>query len=83
VAGFIGFLETQTYCSCHVVRIDFRHSRYKRRTGFYLYLFYGVSFLRERGHWGDQDVDGRIILGGFLKKVGGGGSWGLNGVGSG
>ena len=25
VAGFIGFLETQTYCRCHAVTIEFRH----------------------------------------------------------
>jgi len=29
--------------------------------------------LRERGHWGDQDVDGRIILRWFFRKLGGGG----------
>ena len=29
--------------------------------------------LGERGHWGDQDIDGRIIL---IKEVGGGhGDW--------
>jgi hypothetical protein len=32
--------------------------------------------LRERDHWGDPDVDGRIIL---TQR----GLWGLNGVGSG
>ena len=39
-----------------------------------------VGSLRERGHWGDQEVDGRIIDGssGSWK-----GSWGLDGVGSG
>jgi hypothetical protein len=28
--------------------------------------------LRERGHWGDQDVDGRIILKWIFRKLGGG-----------
>ena len=32
---------------------------------------------RERDHWGDQDVDGRIIL------RSGKGLWGLDGLGSG
>jgi hypothetical protein len=27
----------------------------------------------ERGHWGDQDVDGRIILRWIFRKLGGGG----------
>jgi hypothetical protein len=27
-----------------------------------------LLFLRERDHWGDPDVDGRIILGGILRK---------------
>ena len=32
--------------------------------------------LRERDHWGDQDVDGRIILRLDFQKVGGGrGDW--------
>jgi len=32
--------------------------------------------LRERGHWGDQDVDGRIILRWIFRKFGGGrGDW--------
>ena len=35
--------------------------------------------LRERDHWGDQDVDGRIILRWIFRK----GLWGLDGVGSG
>jgi len=34
-----------------------------------------------RGHWGDQDVDGRIILRWIFRKLEG--SWGLDGVGSG
>jgi hypothetical protein len=34
----------------------------------------------ELGHWGDQDVDGRIILRWIFRKVGGG-SWELDGVG--
>ena len=33
--------------------------------------------LRERDHWGDQDVDGSIILRLIFRK------WGLDGVGSG
>ena len=33
--------------------------------------------LRERDHWGDQDVDGRIILRWIFRK------WELDGVGSG
>jgi hypothetical protein len=35
--------------------------------------------LRERGYWGDQDVDGRIILRWIFRKLEG--SWGLDGVG--
>ena len=31
---------------------------------------------RERGHWGDQDVDGRIILRWIFRKLAGGrGDW--------
>ena len=37
--------------------------------------------LRERDHWGDQDVDGRIILRWIFRKWEG--VWGLDGVGSG
>jgi hypothetical protein len=37
--------------------------------------------LRERGHWGDTDVDGRIILRGIFRKLEG--LWRLYGVGSG
>jgi hypothetical protein len=36
---------------------------------------------RERDHWGDPDVDGRIILRWIFRKWEG--LWGLNGVGSG
>ena len=28
-----------------------------------------VGSLRESGHWGDQDVDGRIILRWFFRKL--------------
>jgi hypothetical protein len=37
--------------------------------------------LRERDHWGDPDVDGRIILRGIFRKWDG--LWGLDGAGSG
>jgi hypothetical protein len=37
--------------------------------------------LRERDHWGDPDVDGRIILRWIFRKWEG--FWGLNGVESG
>jgi hypothetical protein len=37
--------------------------------------------LRERDHWGDPDVDGRIILRGMFRKWEG--LWGLDGAGSG
>jgi hypothetical protein len=37
--------------------------------------------LRERDHWGDPDVDGRIILRRILGR--GRGLWGLDGAGSG
>jgi hypothetical protein len=37
--------------------------------------------MRERGHWGDQDVNGRIILRWIFIKLKG--SLGLDGVGSG
>jgi hypothetical protein len=36
--------------------------------------------LREKGHWGDKDVDGRIILRWIFRKMGG--SWGMDEVGS-
>ena len=40
---------------------------------------YWWGSLRERGHWGDQDVDGRIILRWILRElegvVGTGWSW--------
>jgi hypothetical protein len=39
-----------------------------------------VGNLRERGHSGDPDIDGRIILIRIFRKLG---SWGLDGVGSG
>jgi hypothetical protein len=28
-----------------------------------------VVVLRERGHWGDQDIDGRIILRWIFRKL--------------
>ena len=37
--------------------------------------------LMEGDHWGDQDVDGRVILRWIFRKLEG--SWGLDGVGSG
>jgi hypothetical protein len=37
--------------------------------------------LREGGHWGDPDADGRIILRWIFRKLEG--LWGLVGVGSG
>ena len=37
--------------------------------------------LRERDHWGDPDVDGRIILRWIFRS--GRGLWGLDGVSSG
>jgi hypothetical protein len=37
--------------------------------------------VRERGRWGDPDVDGRIILRWMFRKLEG--SWRLDGVGSG
>ena len=40
-----------------------------------------VGSLRESGHWGDQDVDGRIILNGSSGSWRG--SWALDGDGSG
>jgi hypothetical protein len=40
-----------------------------------------VGSLREGGHWGDQDVDRRIILRWIFRKLEG--SWELDGVGSG
>jgi hypothetical protein len=36
---------------------------------------------KERDHWGDQDVGGRIILRWIFRKLEG--LWGLDGVGSG
>jgi hypothetical protein len=32
---------------------------------------------------GDQDTDGRIILRWIFRKLGGGGAWGMDGVGTG
>jgi len=37
---------------------------------------YWWGSLRDRGHWGDQDVDGRIILRWIFRKFEGGrGDW--------
>jgi len=51
-----------------------------------VYLFC-VSSLRERGHWGDQDVDGKIILRWIFRKLEGvmktGWSWLRIGTGGG
>jgi hypothetical protein len=43
-------------------------------------LFANIDLLRERDHWGDRDVDGRIILRWIFRKWEG--LWGLGGVGS-
>jgi hypothetical protein len=43
--------------------------------------YYYYYYLRERGRWGDPDVDGRIILRWLFRKLEE--SWGLDGVGSG
>jgi hypothetical protein len=42
-------------------------------------VLYGFPHLRERDHWGDPDVDRRIILRWIFRKWG---AWGLDGVGS-
>jgi hypothetical protein len=42
---------------------------------------YNTLFFREIGHWGDPDVDGRIILRWIFRKLER--SWGLDEVGSG
>ena len=34
----------------------------------YFILYSLIGSLRERGHWGDQDVDGRIILRWIFRK---------------
>jgi hypothetical protein len=44
-----------------------------------IYFWWGS--LRERDHWGDPDVDGRIILRGIFRKWEG--LWGPDGAGSG
>jgi hypothetical protein len=48
---------------------------------------YKITSLRERGHWGDQDVVGRIILRSIFRKleevVGTGWSWLRIGTGGG
>jgi hypothetical protein len=49
--------------------------------------FCSLTFLRERDHWGDPDVDGRIILRWMFRKwegvVGTGWSWLRTGRGGG
>jgi hypothetical protein len=49
--------------------------------------YYNTPNLRERGHWGDQDVDGRIMLRWIFRKLEGvmgtGWSWFRIGTGSG
>jgi hypothetical protein len=47
---------------------------------FGIYKYWGN--LREKDHWGDQDIDKRIILRWIFRKLGWG-SWGLDGVGLG
>ena len=61
----------------------------KRGVNFYVCSSTGRWWgsLRERGHWGDQDVDGRIILKWIFRKlegvVGTGWSWLMVGTGGG
>jgi len=62
----------------------------------YIYIYIHIIFpsghiyiysLRERGHWGDQDIDGRIILRWIFRKLelveGTGWSWLRIGTGGG
>ena len=59
----------------HRVKYVARMGRGEVCTGFWL------GNVRERHHWGDPDVDGRIILRCIFRKWEG--LWGLDGVGSG
>ena len=69
------------YCSPSIVRVI--KSRRMRWAGHVTRMEEGFWWgnLRERDHWGDQDVAGRIILRWILRKWEG--VWGLDGVGSG
>jgi hypothetical protein len=59
-----------------IIRFAGHVARMGEERGVYSVL---VGNLRERGHWGDPDLDGRIILRGIFRKlegdVGTGWSW--------
>ena len=72
------------YCSPNIVRViksrRMRWVEHVARMGrgeAYTWFWWGN--LRERDHWGDQDIDGRIILRWIFMS--GKGLWGLDGVG--
>jgi hypothetical protein len=50
----------------------------------YMYIYIYMGSLRERCHWGDQDVDGRILKW-IFRKLGGvvGTGWSWFGIGTG